>query len=913
MKKYIHIFSFTLCAILAFVACNVAELDKTTPEDVQSSGIKYEIRLVPPTKTANDGLSTVWIDGDKVNVFHAEAGTSNYINDGAFTFSTEDRFTGLLSQELEDGKLYDWYVAYPYDPTMTSPKYMRITIPTIQTQRADGDMSHLCGALCPLAGKSTEIEPSANPNVMMNHLVTVMKIKVTNYEAEPCDLKTVSFNHHTGAGENTLLAGVHYVDMTGDSMHLTRAEELDADNIQLPEWEDNSSLTKSSLLEGDPTRPYIELAESKTLTLNQSATVYLVCRPFTISNATILSIGMNNITGGVDQAIYGKNPVCKAGAINGVKQGSTLAPPFKSNVTFYRGKKNADGTYTLDNPDWWRCELPKGYDLQSSFDFKDLFTTINSGDVRFEFESLENQNSTVQGMYDQFKSCLDESIGGGKWTGNQDLDVNLYFPETDRSGIFVNSTAGYRVGSWSIIYYEPLASVEPPQIDTNSDTYDTYRGLVMAGYQGWHGTPGDGCPHNPAEGWPHYASVAQHPFIFEPGVLRNNIDFWPDVREYEKTYPAEGFVSPDGSTPRLYSSYDASTVNLHFRWMREYGVDGVFMQRFVSQLTDAIALQHQDKVLESAMMASNEHARAISVMYDMVGLTSTSSVNIILDDARKLIQKYNLMDRTQGQRYYLYHNGKPLIGLVSVGQNSASYTVAQAQAIVDGLQSMGFSIMLGVPAYWRSANGSGDVVNDPAITTLVKDADIIMPWLVGAYDYDGTVTTTPHGDFSSFFTKRLIDDFNQAEKFGVEFCPLVFPGFSDVNMHPNHQVYERHGGDFYWQQIYKFINQGAQMLYVAMFDEIDEGTAIYKCLRKNEVPSNSYSSDYYVIYKDGVYSRSDSYEAVSEPGWCKKASELNIVFNGIDNHLESDYYLRLTGEASKILKGQAKLSAVKPF
>ena len=98
-----------------------------------------------------------------------------------------------------------------------------------------------------------------------------------------------------------------------------------------------------------------------------------------------------------------------------------------------------------------------------------------------------------------------------------------------------------------------------------------------------------------------------------------------------------------------------------------------------------------------------------------------------------------------------------------------------------------------------------------------------------------------------------------------------------------------------------------------MFDEIDEGTAIYKCLKKNEVPSNSYSSDYYVIYKDGVYSRSDSYEAVSQPGWCKKASELNIVFNGIDNHLESDYYLRLTGEASKILKGQAKLSAVKPF
>jgi hypothetical protein len=248
-------------------------------------------------------------------------------------------------------------------------------------------------------------------------------------------------------------------------------------------------------------------------------------------------------------------------------------------VNFYHGKKNPDGTYTIDNEDWWRCELPKGFDLQGSFNFKDLFTTTNS-DARFKMIDKPNQNVTVQSMYDAFKSCLDEN--SGQWNGNDDLDVNLYFPETDRSGIFVNSSAGYKVGSWAIMYYEPASEAEPPQVDLNSDTYDTYKGLVMAGYQGWHGTPGDGCPHNPAEGWPHYASVAQHPFIFEPGVLRNNMDFWPDVSEYEKTYAATGFISPDGSAPRLYSSYDASTVDLHFKWMKEYGIDGVFMQRFVS-------------------------------------------------------------------------------------------------------------------------------------------------------------------------------------------------------------------------------------------------------------------------------------------------------------------------------------------
>lgn len=271
------------------------------------------------------------------------------------------------------------------------------------------------------------------------------------------------------------------------------------------------------------------------------------------------------------------------------------------------------------------------------------------------------------------------------------------------------------------------------------------------------------------------------------------------------------------------------------------------------------------------------------------------------------------MDRSAGQRYYLYHNGKPLVGLVSVGQKTAPYTVAQAQEVVDGLQALGFSVLLGVPAYWRSANGEGDVVNDPNLIALIKDVDIIMPWLVGVYDYDGTVPTTPLGSFSNFFNERLVDDFYQADAYGVEFCPLVFPGFSDRNINPMHSVYERYSGDFYWQQIYTFINKGAKMLYVAMFDEIDEGTAIYKCLRKDEVPSNEAATEFYIVSQNGKLTRSDVPVEVSGSDWCRKASELNITFNGIENDLESDYYLKLTGHAGKILKKEAGLTAEKPF
>ena len=450
MKRYIKIFSFALSALFAVTACNVAELDKPDSEDTLTPEIPYEIFLVPPTKTANNGLSTVWVDGDKVNVFHAEAGTENYVNDGAFTFSTEDRFSGTIKSELEEGKSYDWYVSYPYDPSMTSPKYMRVTIPTIQTQLADGDMSHLCEKMCPLAGKVLNVSAAENPNVWMDHLVTVMKIKVTNYESTPCNLQTVSFAHHTNQNVFTQLAGVYYVDVTADVKDLVPAVEFDGDDFRLPDWESSSELTKASLLEGNVNRPYIKLTNPKTLRLNESATVYVVCKPFTIENATLLSVGMNNINGGVSQAIYGKSPVCKAGAINGIKQGSRLAPPFKSNIKFYHGKKNADGTYSFQDT-WWRCELPKGFDLQGEFNFKDLFTTTNS-DAMFTLLESVNQNATVQGMYDAFAACLNPNTG--QWTGNSSLEVNLNFPDTDRSGIFVNSTAGYNVGSWAIMYYE---------------------------------------------------------------------------------------------------------------------------------------------------------------------------------------------------------------------------------------------------------------------------------------------------------------------------------------------------------------------------------------------------------------------------------------------------------------------------
>ena len=94
----------------------------------------------------------------------------------------------------------------------------------------------------------------------------------------------------------------------------------------------------------------------------------------------------------------------------------------------------------------------------------------------------------------------------------------------------------------------------------------------MAGYQGWFRTPEDG---SGTKGFSHY-------FRSEADC---GIDMWQDMGEYEKTYTT-AFKLADGSNAKLFSSYDKSTVDLHFKWMQQYGVDGVFVQRFFNVSKD---------------------------------------------------------------------------------------------------------------------------------------------------------------------------------------------------------------------------------------------------------------------------------------------------------------------------------------
>ena len=100
---------------------------------------------------------------------------------------------------------------------------------------------------------------------------------------------------------------------------------------------------------------------------------------------------------------------------------------------------------------------------------------------------------------------------------------------------------------------------------------------VLCGYQGWFRCPGD-----PAdEGWRHWS---RDPRRITPETL--TFEMWPDMTEAtsEEMYPAPGFTHPDGSQAHLFSSAHPLTVRRHFDWMEQYGIDGVFVQRFLVEL-----------------------------------------------------------------------------------------------------------------------------------------------------------------------------------------------------------------------------------------------------------------------------------------------------------------------------------------
>jgi hypothetical protein len=310
----------------------------------------------------------------------------------------------------------------------------------------------------------------------------------------------------------------------------------------------------------------------------------------------------------------------------------------------------------------------------------------------------------------------------------------------------------------------------------------------------------------------------------------------------------------------VFSSFCRKTVLRHFGWMKQYGIDGVFVQRFAVETYHPLNLNHFNSVLMHCREGANLQGRAYAVMYDLSGLQA-GQMGHVMEDWKSLVDRMRI-GRDDKDRAYLREGGKPVVAVWGVGFNDGRrYTLAECGELVQFLkhdkQYGGCTVMLGVPTGWRTLDR--DSLNDGKLHEIILEADIVSPWTVGRYASLKSIAR--HAE------ERWQPDQQWCEQHGKKYLPVVFPGFSWHNMKPDAPLDQipRQKGQFLWSQYVQAKKAGATMIYQAMFDEVDEGTAIFKCTNSPPVGASPF-----------------------------------VTYEG----LPSDHYLWLTGTGGRLLRGE---------
>jgi hypothetical protein len=405
---------------------------------------------------------------------------------------------------------------------------------------------------------------------------------------------------------------------------------------------------------------------------------------------------------------------------------------------------------------------------------------------------------------------------------------------------------------------------EEPHIIVLPDDATTLHGKVLAGYQGWFGCPGDGSERDRWVGW-----------FFEQDATASSVgvDYWPDVSELTPDALFKtNMTLPDGSPAMVFSSYNAKTVDRHFQWMEEYSIDGVLAQRFISRQSNPVEFANDNQIAINVRAAAEAHGRVFIINYDMAGIPYTEVVEAIKNDWMFLVDELKITESP----CYLHHNGRPLLAIYGFGITGIG--AVRAQELIqwlrtDAPEKYRVTLMGNIATNWRTYEGF-----IPEATTLwaevFRSFDIVSPWVVGRFSDEASV--------DHFRKDFLLPDMAEAAACGFEYVPYVWPGSSWHNIKPEYDLNQipRNGGYFFWRQVYNTISAGADALLIAMFDEVNEGTSMFKMApTAQQVPAQGY-----------------------------------FVPLDIDGYnLPSDWYLRLAGEAGKALRGEIPLSPELPL
>lgn len=286
-----------------------------------------------------------------------------------------------------------------------------------------------------------------------------------------------------------------------------------------------------------------------------------------------------------------------------------------------------------------------------------------------------------------------------------------------------------------------------------------------------------------------------------------------------------GFKYADGSPVKVYSATaggaGGGAVATHFRWMQEYGLDGVFLQRFASEIQSFSGQRYEFRNQVTAEVAAEAAAsgRVWALEWDITGADESNIENTLSNDFAINIRQYTTKPG------YLHHNGKPVVAIFGMGFTGDRYP-SNVQAAINTIRNLQIAynvyVVGGVPFFWRT--GTRD--SRPGWLSVYQTFDALSPWAVGRYNSAAA--------YSTLFAQETQPDRSFTVSHGLAYAPVLWPGFSWANLQQDPSDFNsipRLGGTFFQAQadaIVQRLAPAADFVFGAMFDEWNEGTAIAK-------------------------------------------------------------------------------------
>ena len=266
MKKIFALAGLVTAAVISLTNCQPKELGTDVPAAGKTVLIKASMDA--DTKTTADGMSTLWAEGDKINLFYGSSYTSLgevTIADGVGTKQATFQVTDAPSGSVK------WYAIYPYSSKLETPAEQTASFTYIGDTRGlnqDGwdNTGALCGTVCPLYGIAEGTAEEVN--LPMKHLASAIELNITNNTGSEIIVNSVTVT----ASEDII--GSYYIAFASGTPDFVPRGDNYVKNAATVNIEDS------------------------TLSNGESGKAYLAVKPYTQSESEAFKVTVNATVGG---------------------------------------------------------------------------------------------------------------------------------------------------------------------------------------------------------------------------------------------------------------------------------------------------------------------------------------------------------------------------------------------------------------------------------------------------------------------------------------------------------------------------------------------------------------------------------------------------------------------------------------